>query len=404
MNNIFIGRQPIYDQDLQVHAYELLYRDSSANAATHTDDDMATAQVVVNAFMDFGLDRIVGDHQAFINMPRSYLVGDLPLPFPPEQVVLEILETTPIDARLIKAVRELAERGFTIALDDFIYHDKLKPLVEISDIIKIDFMQLSPDEIRDHLVILKDHKVKLLAEKLETPGDFKLAADLGFDYFQGFFFCKPNVVESRTITPNRLAILQLLAALQNPDAGIADVEKIISTDVSLSYKVLRYLNSALYSLPRKIESIRHAIVYVGLPTIKNWFSLVALSKIDDKPQELVATALVRARMCELMAPKEKSAEMFFTVGLLSVLDALLDQPMPQIMRQLPLAVETKTALLNHTGPAGHALACVLAYERCEWEKLEAVSRSVDLTKLFVEAVDWANAAVRQLASGEAANG
>ncbi len=404
MNNIFIGRQPIYDQELQVHAYELLYRDSSANAATHTDDDMATAQVVVNAFMDFGLDRIVGDHQAFINMPRSYLVGDLPLPFPPEQVVLEILETTPIDARLIKAVRELAERGFTIALDDFIYHDKLKPLVEIADIIKIDFMQLGPDEIHDHLVILKDHKVKLLAEKLETPSDFKLAADLGFDYFQGFFFCKPNVVESRTITPNRLAILQLLAALQNPDAGIADVEKIISTDVSLSYKVLRYLNSALYSLPRKIESIRHAIVYVGLPTIKNWFSLVALSKIDDKPQELVATALVRARMCELMTPKEKSAEMFFTVGLLSVLDALLDQPMPQIMRQLPLAVETKTALLNHTGPAGHALACVLAYERCEWGKLEAVSRSVDLTKLFVESVDWANAAVRQLASGEAANG
>lgn len=402
MSNIFIGRQPIYDQDLQVHAYELLYRDSSTNAATHTDDDMATAQVVVNAFVDFGLERIVGSKLAFINMPRSYLVGDLPLPFPADQVVLEILETTPIDANLISSVHELARRNFVIALDDFIYHEKLEPLVDIASIIKIDFMALSTDEIREHLDKLKDCHVKLLAEKLETPADFKLALDMGFDYFQGFFFCKPNVVASRTISPNRLGVIQLLASLQNPDADIGDIEKIISTDVGLSYKVLRYLNSALYSLPRKIESIRHAIVYVGLPTIKNWFSLVALSKIDDKPPELVATALVRARMCELLATKDKSREMFFTVGLLSVLDAMLDQPMAPIMRQLPLAVEIKTALLNHTGPAGETLACVLAYERCEWDKLAELTRAEDLPKLFVEAVDWANAALRELARTEAA--
>lgn len=402
MHNIYLGRQPIYDRQLKVRAYELLYRDGSQNTANHHDGDSATAQVIINAFIDFGLDRIVGKHPAFINMPRSYLVGELALPFPPEQVVLEILETTPIDDALIASVNQLGQQGFKVALDDFFYYEKLRPLVSAADIVKIDFHALDMEQIRDHVARLKDDNVELIAEKLETPEQFKGALDLGFDYFQGFFFSKPNVVEGKTISPNRLAVIQLLATLQNPDADVQAIEKIIMADVGMSYKVLRYLNSALYSLPRKIESIRHAIVYVGLPTIKNWFSLVALSKIDDKPQELVTTALVRAKMCELQAPKPNLRDMFFTVGLLSVVDAMLDQPMPTIVRQLPLTVETKLALLEYKGPAGEALACTLAYERCDWEKLEQMNQAGDMTRLFVEAVDSANATLRELAGAEAA--
>lgn len=402
MHNIYLGRQPIYDRELKVHAYELLYRDSSENAANHHDDDMATAQVIVNTFLDFGLERIVGGHPAFINMPRGYLVGDIAVPFPPDQVVLEILETTPIDAALIESVQRLSATGYRVALDDFFYYETLKPLVSVADIVKIDFQALAIDQIRQHVTRLKDDNVELLAEKLETAAQFNQALDLGFDYFQGFFFNKPNVVEGKTISPNRLAVVQLLAKLQNPDADVSDIEKIIMADVGMSYKVLRYLNSALYALPRKIESIRHAIVYVGLPTIKNWFSLVALSKIDDKPQELVTTALVRARMCELQAPKPNLRDMYFTVGLLSVVDAMLDQPMSAIVRQLPLAVETKLALLEHKGPSGEALARTLAYERCEWDTLEQLNNSGDLTRLFVDAVDWANATLRQLSGANAA--
>lgn len=393
MHSIYVGRQPIYDRDLNVYAYELLYRGGEHNQADFPDGDTATSQVILNTFLDIGLNQIVGHHPAFINMTRNFLVGTSPLPLPPERVVLEILEDIDIDPELVAAISALAASGYRIALDDFVYHDTLRPLVEVADIIKIDLMALDRTGLKEHVSILQNNDAILLAEKVETQEDYEFCRELGFDLFQGFFFCRPNVIKGQRIPANRLATLQLLSALQQPDSEVKELEKIISQDVSLSYRLLRLINSAFYSPARPIESIRQAVVYLGSSAIKNWATLLSLAKIENKPDELITTALVRAKMCELFAQEvaQKNQDSFFTVGLFSTLDAMIDAPMDEIISSLPLAEEITAALLRHEGSAGQALACVLAYEHGDWEQVEFEGLDSDkIQNIYLQAVTWAD--------------
>ncbi|MBI5041049.1 MAG: HDOD domain-containing protein [Gammaproteobacteria bacterium] len=305
MQDIYIGRQPIFDRDLNVFAYELLFRSGTQNHAGEFDGDQATSQVIVNAFIEIGLDQIVGTHRAFINLTRSFVTSSTPLPFPKDRVVLEVLEDIRPDAEVIASVRSLAEQGYTVALDDFVFNDDLKPLVELAQIVKIDLMALSREQLDEHVRLLRGYNVKLLAEKIETQEEFEHCKELGFEYFQGYFLSKPNIVQSQQLPPNRLAVLQLLSKLQDPESDAGEVEKLVSQDVALSYKLLRYINSAFFALPKKIDSIRQAVVYLGTSAIKTWITLLVVAGLGNKPTELVIQAMQRAKMCELLAQTAK---------------------------------------------------------------------------------------------------
>jgi EAL and modified HD-GYP domain-containing signal transduction protein len=394
MLDVFVGRHAIYNRELEVIAYELLFRGSSADErAEFKDADEATSQVILSTFTEIGLDKIVEGKMAFINLTRSFVLGDYSLPLSKAGLGLEILENINIDQPVIEAVQRLAAQGYTIVLDDFIYHESLRPLVEIADIIKIDVLALPDSEVQRHVEILRKHKVKLLAEKVETHEAFEFCNHLGFDYFQGFFFCQPHIVKGQRIPPNRLVTLRLLAKLQDPVTSIRELETLISQDVALSYKLLRSLNSAFYNLPRKIESIHQALVMLGNQWLKIWASMLLLSSIHNKPQELMQMAMVRAKMCELLATAKRlsAKEIFFTTGLFSVLDALMDQPMEDVLNALPLTQEVNDALLRHEGTLGGVLQCVLNYERGNWDAVQRMGlQQGEITQAYLEAIAWAN--------------
>jgi EAL and modified HD-GYP domain-containing signal transduction protein len=399
MSDIFIGRQPIYDRKLGVYAYELLFRSEQSNAADITDGDKATSDVIVNTFLEIGLDNIVNRRQAFINLTRSFFVNHQTISLPKDRVVLELLEDIEADDEVIEGVKRLSEQGYTIALDDFIYHESLKPLVKLADLIKIDIMSLDKNEIRDHVLALRKHPVKLVAEKVETQQDFDYCLDLGFDYFQGYFFAQPKVIRGRRLPNNRIAILNLLRRLQDPDMTPDQLEGLVAQDVTFSYRILRYVNSAAYSLSRKIESIQQAVIIIGLQTIKSWTTLLAVSQVDNKPTELVVTAMVRGKMAEELAKALNfdGPDAFFTIGLFSALDALMDNTMEEILTQLPLTEHISNALLHHQGIHGEILACVLAYERGEWEQVKSSTLSMSrIRDCYLSAVHWAENTCQQL--------
>lgn len=400
MSDIYIGRQPIYDRKLDVYAYELLFRAAEDNSAKFTDGDQATSDVIVNTFLEIGIDNIVGNRLAFINLTRAFFVGEHTISLPRDRVVLELLEDIEADEEVVNSVKRLTEQGYSIALDDFIYHESLQPLVQLADIVKIDIMALSRDEVREHVEALRQHPLRLIAEKVETREDHDFCMELGFDYFQGYFLAQPKVIHGQRLPNNRLAILKLLSSLQNPEITPQQLDDLIATDVAFSYRILRYVNSAAFSLPRKIESIQQAVVILGLRTIKSWTTLLAMSQVDDKPTELVVTAMVRGKMAEEMARalNAEQPDSFFTVGLFSALDALMDNSMEEILTQLPLADHITQALLHKGGGLhGEILNCVLAYERGEWENLGCSQLGTHrIRTCYLEALQWASAASQQL--------
>jgi len=399
VSEIFIGRQPIYDRKLGVYAYELLFRAADMNTATITDGDKATSDVIINTFLEIGLDNIVGDRLAFINLTRSFFVNEHSISLPKDRVALELLEEIEADDEVVAGVKRLSDQGYTIALDDFIYHESLKPLVQLADIIKIDIMALDRDEVRDHVQALREHPPLLLAEKVETQEEFDYCMELGFDYFQGYFFAQPKVIRGQRLPNNRLAILKLLSQLQDPDISPQQLEDLIAQDVAFSYRILRYVNSASFAMPRTIESIQQAVVLLGLQSIKSWTTLLAMSQVDNKPAELVITALVRAKMAEELARAQKAErpDSFFTVGLFSALDALMDNTMEEILTQLPLADHISDALLHRKGLHGEVLSSVLAYERGQWDQIPATRlKRSRIRDCYLTAVQWATDIRQQL--------
>ena len=398
MDNAFIGRQPIYDTNLQVVAYELLSRSGNGNAANIVDGDQATTNVIINALTEIGMENLIGPHRAFINLTRNFILsmGEHPMPEIKDRVVLEILEDIEADAEVVTSVQKLASNGYSIALDDFIYRDDLQPLVSLADIIKIDLLALDEKQLRQHVRKLANGSRKLLAEKVETQQQFELCKELGFDYFQGYFFCKPNIVSGKRLPANKLAILQLLANLQDPDSDAEQLSKVIMQDVTMSFRVLRYINSAQFNLGKEVDSIKQTIMLLGRSTIQNLANLVAMSHIDDKPHELFVTAMLRAKMAELLAQANgiKQADSYFTTGLFSVIDAMMDQPMDSLMQTLPLSHEVKQALLQNSGDLGAAIACVKAYEQADWDNSQYNNLDAEtIRNAYLEAITWTNSSI-----------
>lgn len=392
MPNLYIGRQPIYNRKLDVVAYELLYRDNDQNHARVMDGDTASSRVIINALLEIGLEHLVGKHQAFINLTRSFLLDTTFLPFPKEQMVMEVLEDVALDAEMLVALKRISQEGYTIALDDFVFHEADRHALEIADIVKIDVLALSTEAVQEHVALLKQYNLKLLAEKVETHEMLEQCQAWGFDYFQGYFLSRPKIVQGRRMPAMRLTALRTLGILQDPSLTFAHLEEVIAHDVTLSYKLLRYINSAAVGLPRKVDSIHQALIIAGTNCIRMWATLMVLSNVDDKPDSLMTTALTRAKMSELLASAMglKDLQTFFTVGLFSTLDALLDRPLDEILDALPLSSTVKDALLHHQGLHGDVLHTVLSYEQNEGRE-QIQSLDIDrIRNTYLGAIKWAD--------------
>jgi EAL and modified HD-GYP domain-containing signal transduction protein len=314
-------------------------------------------------------------------------------------VVLEVLENVAVDAQLIDGVRRLSAQGFSIALDDFVYAEKWEPLLELADIVKVEIPALGHAQIAAHLKLLRRYDVQVLAEKIETEEDFERLREMGFDLFQGYFLARPKVLKGSRIPSNRLGMLRMLAALQDPDIRMEELGRTITQDVSMCYRMLRYINSAFFALPCKVESIQQAVAYLGLNNVRRWASLIAMSGFHSRPSELLRLALVRARLSEQLAEAagRADADVYFTLGLFSILDSLLGLPMPVILNELPLADDLQAALLTRQGPLGQALECTLSFETTDLALITYAGLPLHtIQEIYVEALAWADENGQQL--------
>lgn len=388
-----IARQAIFDKDLNVYGYELLFRSNNQqtnSGVTEDFSDEATSQVINHAFMELGIERVIGNYLAFVNLTRSFILTDDPLPFTQDRVVLEILEDIVPDDELIAAIQKLVDKGYTIALDDFIFEESLRPLVKLAEIIKIDLLAFNEHSLKEQVTLLKQENVKLLAEKVETQEQFLLCQKLGFDFFQGYFFSRPIIIEGKPIPENQVNLLSVIAKLQNPAVEFDDIEQLISQDVGLAYKLLRLLNSAAIGLPKKIESIKQGLIILGFKAIKTWTTLIALNEIKSVPSELIANTLIRAKMCEQLAPHHGcTAEAGFLVGLFSTINVIMSHPMEDLLNSLPLSNDIKQALSNRQGSLGKLLNIVTYYEQCLWDNINTDQASLELLgEFYVNATEW----------------
>ena len=399
MSDVFVARQPIFDARLDVAAYELLFRGAnSLDRAVIDDNDEATSTVVINAFTELGLDTVVGDRRAWVNVSRDFVVRAMAFALPRDRVVLELLEDQAVDDELLAALDLLRADGYKIALDDFAWDDEREPLLQHVDIVKVELLGRDPAAVASDVERLRPYGLTLLAEKLETREDYERCAALGFELFQGYFFCKPETMSAKAVAPNRLAMLQLVAALQDPDIQFAQLETLIARDVALSYRLLRYINSAFFGLRREVDSIGRALALLGLENVKRWSTLTIFAGIDEKPREVIVTGLTRARFCEAAGPRyfdEPQPDRLFTLGLFSVIDALMDSTMADVLAKVPFPQDMTDALVKHTGRKGELLEAALACERGDFPNAQ-------LAQVQFDAMAWATEAAEQLFEGSQA--
>lgn len=397
--DFLIGRQPIFDHKRKMVAYELLFRGADG-AGELFQGTLASNQVILDALLQYGLPRVIGDCKAFINFTRDNLLEGTALLLPKDRVVIEVLEDVEVDDKLIAAVQRLRDAGYTIALDDFTYHERLLPLLPLAHIIKLDVLLDTPASLAHNLDMLRPYDIKLLAEKIETEEQHQQYRDLGCRYFQGYFFERPKLVGGKRVDGAKHAALMLLAEINKTNLDFDRLCQVIARDVGLSYKLLRYINSAYFNLSSKVDSISRAIMLLGLLELKRWASLIALSQASGgKSDDLVLTALVRGKMCERLAKAAdvRETEPFFLAGLMSVLDRLLEMPMEDVLHGLPLTDKLLAALLHRDGELGDALACSLAYELWNIEQIQFKQLDIGLIgEIFLESVDWANSVVANL--------
>jgi len=396
---IYVARQPIFDRNGQVYAYELLYRSSLDNYFSHHDGDEASSSVINDSMFGFGLKSLTGGKTAFINLTRTVLLSEWITLIPKELVAVEVLETVEPDEAVIAACRKLKQSGYMVVLDDFVYDEKFEPLLDLADIVKVDFIVSSKEERTEMCERFSDKPFTMLAEKVETHEEYQEALALGFTYFQGYFFCKPEIVTRKDIPGFKLNYLSFLQELNRPDLDFSNMETIIKHDMALSFKLLRYINSVAFGWRKEVESIKQALVMLGERPLKKWASLAAFSSIaEDKPPELLITSLVRASFCELIAAdvgmKGKELDLFF-IGMLSVVDALVDRPIEEILDEINISDEVKEALITGGTPAAHVLQLITAYQQANWEQVaEMVALlGVDeerVPELYYEAIAWAD--------------
>lgn len=396
---VCIARQPIFSVYKKLYAYELLFRgDHDDECSEELAGDKATTSLLSSTFLTEGIEKISEAKPCFVNFTEKLLLQKIAVAFPQNRLVVEILEDVEPTPEIIAACTELKEMGYQLALDDFLYHPRFDPLLELVDIVKIDFVQSPVDSVYKilHKLSRFEH-LKLLAEKVESYDEFEKAAKLGFHYFQGFFFSKPEKICIQELSSVKVNLLRLLAEVTKKNTTITRVGAIVSSDVALTYKLLRYLNSSHFYLLEKVESVVRAIAFLGAKRFRQFVLLAIISELaTDKPEELIRLAVVRARFCELLADKnaeKRVVDELFLVGLFSLVDAMLDKTMTSLMQQMPLSEDVKNVLISRTGPYAGTLKAVEYYERGETEQCiaslseSAISRK-DLGTVYLESLEY----------------
>lgn len=398
MSECIIARQPIFDNNLKIYAYELLFRRISTNDSSEFDPEEATSSVLVNGMFLIGLKELTKGKPAFVNFSRKMLINDVMTFLPHKDIAIEILETVEPDEKCLQACIKLKKAGYKIVLDDFVYHTKFDPFIAIADIIKVDFLLTSPAECEAFPKRFKHRKdLIFLAEKVETYEQYAKAEKWGYSLFQGYFFCKPVVLNTRDIQGNRLIYFEILKELNDPLVSFDQLEQIIQRDVSLSYKILKYVNSAAIGVRTKINSVRQALAMLGRSNMEKLITLVLLKGLGaDKPNELIVTSIIRGRFAELVAAHlnlRGQTSTAFLIGMFSLVEALLDQSMDKILNDLSLSDEIASALRRQASILTSILEVVIAYEEGNGEKYGTYCRKLGLEneavkKMYSDAVAW----------------
>ncbi|GGJ63834.1 EAL and modified HD-GYP domain-containing signal transduction protein [Anoxybacillus voinovskiensis] len=405
--DVYVARQPVFGIYQNVIGYELFYRSGQNNFYDSIDGDQATVDVLINSFMNIGINKLANNKPCFVNFTENLLKEKVPLQFPPSSVIVEILETIPVSSWIVDMCKELKERGYTIALDDFVFDRSYLPILPYVDVIKVDFLRTSIDKVQSFIEISKFFDIKLLAEKVETPQQFRQAAEMGFTYFQGFFFSKPIIYENKTIPATfRISYLSLLEKLNEEEPNIEKISEIVERDLSLTYRLLKFANSIVFPSQPKIKSIRHAIVLLGLNELKKLVSVLALQEIyhlrskaleNQQYKEVVNLSFIRGKACELLASKlgyEREKASFFLMGACSLLDVLLNQPLSKILEELNIHQDIQEALNGKEGRYYGVYQLVQYMEKGEWALASRACHNIgllenDALSSYQQAIEWA---------------
>jgi len=391
------ARQPIFDAQLNVFAYELLFRDGDSEYANVRDKDSASSQVILNVFTEHPLDHLLEGKKGFINFTRELLRQ--PPPVSEKQVVIEILENIEVNDEMIKDVKRLKDEGYTIALDDYIFNAHHHKLLELADIIKIDVLSQSYASVSRELKALEKYNVTFLAEKIETQKDYIQCKLLGFTLFQGYFLSKPNNVKGKKTNGDQAALIRFLKVLQDSSAEFDEINAVISSSPIFTYKLLRLINSAAFTFDEPINSIQKALTLLGLEKVRAWGSLLAMTEMSSKPKSLSIDALIRAKMCKSLAETSSLSDVhedsLFMAGLLSSMDAFLDLPMEEIITLLGLPAWLENTLIERKGNTGLILNTAVFFERAEldsvdWNKLHQIGlQAEDIQSSYQYSICWA---------------
>jgi c-di-GMP-related signal transduction protein len=405
--DVLVARQAIFDRQRKLYGYELLFRSNAlTNAFDGTEAAAATMQVLSNTLLSIGAEQLLGNKKAFINFDHRLLQSNMHLTLPPGSLVIEILETVVPTKDLVALCRGIQQQGYSLALDDFANEPDFAPLADIANLIKVD-MRLSSREQQEHMLrTYKPRGVMMLAEKVESHEEFEWARNAGYDLFQGYFFARPVMVRSQHIPALKTTCLQLLREVRQPDLDFDRLDRLIREDVSLTYKLMRYANSALFHRSGKIQTITRALLALGEEGIRRWVTLATLPMLaTDKPGELVKLSLVRARFCERLTQLAGVARSdAFLMGMFSLLDALIDQPLDEALRSVAVDQGVTEALLG-TAPDEGFLTCLYQLIRCyevgNWDEVERLSQrcGVPMTcvgEAYIDSTVWANQVVESV--------
>lgn len=388
----FIARQPIFDKSMTIYGYELLYRQSADNFFSGIDDDQATAELIYNAFLVMGLHDLTGGANAFINFSKELIDSDVPFLLPKENIVVEVLERERVTPGTVDACKRIKGKGYKLALDDFVLDQNNLPLIELADIIKIEYPSGRKAE-QTRLIERYGTKVRFLAEKIETREEYQEAVEMGYDLFQGYFFSKPAIVRSKEVVTLNSNLFNVLKELNTPEPSYRVIANTFAKDLGLSYKLLKLANSVYIGSRNKIKSIPHALSFIGLREMYQWISLMMLKDMQDvENAELIKQSLIRGKFMELLAselyPDRESSEFYFT-GIFSSIDVLLNRQMEQVLKGLPISVNVKNALLGINNEQRRLLDFVINCEKAQWEKAaEQFSVSKKFIDLYIESLKW----------------
>ena len=393
---VHVGRQPIFNRSGDVVAFELLFRGSMDAVEAGRQDTYATSHVIINAFTEFGIAEVVGDRLCFINLTSEFLTGELTLPFGPENVVLEVLETVVIDEEVIAGITALVEAGYRIALDDFVWGSGHERLLGLASYVKLDLLDGDLSRLDEIVAACRKYpRIQIVAERLESEKQLRLADKYGLELRQGYALSRPQVLTATSLSPSRLRRLELLGALSAPEADLEGILAIIASDPALSLRVLRASNSAAVGSATRVSSVRQAVVMIGLAHIRQWAMLMVIDDVAGATEEQLIATLTRARLCENLALMLGAVpDAAFIAGLITGVADLLNLTRATMAEQLPLAADIAEALVDGAGPLGEVLRVAAAYESGNLAGVGAACANDNLVGLYIDAMRWSTRAVR----------